>query len=86
MFARQEYGRPFLAPPGVPADRLKALRAAFQKVMTDPDFIKDAAKAHSEINPVTGEDLDKLTEQVMATSPAVIERVRKLLDPALMKK
>ena len=86
MFARQEYGRPLLAPPGVPPERLAALRKAFASAMKDPDFLKDAARAESEVNPVSGEDLDKLTEQIMKTDAAVVARVRALLDPDAAKK
>lgn len=80
MFARQEYGRPLLAPPGVPADRLTALRRAFDATMKDPEFLADAGKSRLEINPVTGEELDKLTAQIVATKPAVAERLRTILN------
>ena len=86
IFARQEYGRPLLAPPGVPADRLQALRTAFVAAMKDPDFIRDAQRASMEINPTTGEELTQLSAQIMATKPEVVEKLRKVLDPAQMGK
>ncbi len=81
MFARQDYGRPLLVPPGVPAERVAALRKAFMDSMKDPDFRADAEKAGLEINPVSGEELDALTAQVMRTKPAAVERLKVLLTP-----
>src|SRR5262249_48230786 len=55
------------AAPGVPADRLAALRAAYAQTLKDPDFLAEAEKAHMEIRPQSGEQLAKLTAQVTAT-------------------
>ena len=60
-------GRPFLAPPGVPADRAAALRKAFMDTMTDKDFLADTEKAKMEINPVSGEKLTELVTEIYAT-------------------
>jgi len=79
MLARQEFGRPFLVPPNVPAERLQALRQAFGATMKDPGFIADAKKAELEITPVSGEELDKLTAEVTATRPEVASRLRAIL-------
>jgi len=54
IFARQAWGRPFLAPPGVPADRAKALQDSFMAITKDPAFIADAKKQKLEINPIPG--------------------------------
>jgi hypothetical protein len=67
IFARQVMGRPFLAPPGVPADRATALRKAFMDTMTDKDFRADTEKAQMEINPVSGEKLTALVAEIYAT-------------------
>jgi tripartite-type tricarboxylate transporter receptor subunit TctC len=67
IFARQVMGRPFLAPPGVPADRAAALRKAFMDTMTDKDFLADTTKAQMEINPVSGEKLTELVTEIYAT-------------------
>ena len=82
IIARQEYGRPLLTPPGVPADRLAALRRAFDAAMQDPELRADAARQTLEINPVKGEELDALSARIMATPPDVAARLRKVLDPA----
>jgi len=79
MFIRQEFGRPFLVPPNVPAARLAALRRAFEASMRDPGFIADARKAEMEVSPVAGEELDKLSAQVSATRPEVAKRLRAIL-------
>ena len=73
IFARQTMGRPYLAPPGIPADRAEALRKAFMDTMTDKDFLADAERTKLEITPVDGDDLQKLVAEVYAT-PADIEK------------
>ena len=72
VIARQEFGRPLLTPPGVPSERLAALRRAFDAAMKDPDLLRDAARQTMEIIPVTGEELDDLTRG---------SRRRRLLSP-----
>ena len=79
MFARQEFGRPFLVPPNVPSERLAALRKAISDAMKDPGFLADAKKADLEIAPVSGEDLDKLATEIAATKPDVANRLRAIL-------
>ena len=79
MMARLEYGRPFFAPPGVPADRMAALTMAFENTMGDPDFIADARKLNLEVEPVTGAEVAALVRDVNATPPDVVARVRDAL-------
>jgi tripartite-type tricarboxylate transporter receptor subunit TctC len=73
IFARQTMGRPYLAPPGIPADRAAALRQAFMDTMADNDFLAEAEKEKLEITPVDGADLQNLVAEVYAT-PAEIEK------------
>ena len=73
IFARQTMGRPYLAPPGIPADRAAALRKAFMDTMADKDFLVEAEKEKLEITPVDGADLQNLVAEVYAT-PAEIEK------------
>lgn len=75
-----EVGRSFFAPPGVPADRVTALRRAFDAMMKDKDFIADVEKAKAEFNPMSGEALQKLVTEMASVSPAVVERMRQLLE------
>jgi len=60
-------GRPLGVPPGVPPERLKALRDAFDAVMKDPAFLKEAAAAKVEVDPVHGADMQKIVTEVLAT-------------------
>jgi tripartite-type tricarboxylate transporter receptor subunit TctC len=86
MFSRQEYGRPLLLPPGVPSDRVAAIRQAFQSEMKDPALLAEASKAELEIDPVSGETLDRLTQEVMRTNIDAVSRLRTLLDPNRARK
>jgi len=79
MFARQVMGRPYLAPPGIPADRAEVLRKAFMDTMNDPDFKADADKAQLEITPVDGEDLQNLVTEVYATPPEIAKKAAAIL-------
>jgi len=78
VLAPQITGRPFLAPPGVPADRVRALRAAFELTMRDPEFLSVAKAKSFEINPVNGEQIDALIQKVFATPPELATRIREL--------
>jgi tripartite-type tricarboxylate transporter receptor subunit TctC len=76
VFARQVMGRPFLAPPNVPADRVAALRTAFMATMKDKDFLAEAAKADLEVNPVSGEDVERLVKEVYATPATIVAKAK----------
>jgi tripartite-type tricarboxylate transporter receptor subunit TctC len=71
-----EIGTAYFTTPGVPADRVNALRRAFDETMKDPEFLADANKVASPITPMTGEDLQKLVSQVSNLSPDLLEKVR----------
>jgi tripartite-type tricarboxylate transporter receptor subunit TctC len=79
MVSRVEYGRPYFAPPGVPADRARALQQAFMETMKDPAFLADAKKLHLEIDPIPGDEVDRLVKDAAATPPEVVARVRAVL-------
>jgi tripartite-type tricarboxylate transporter receptor subunit TctC len=70
-----EIGRSFLATPGIPADRVKALRAAFDATMTDPEFKNEIDKSNSEFNPLPGDKVQKLIAEMAKAPPAMIERM-----------
>ena len=76
VFARQVMGRPYVAPPNLPADRVAALRQAFMDTMTDQDFLAEADKTQLEINPVSGAEVDKLVQEVYATPPDVVAKAK----------
>jgi len=79
IFARQVMGRPFLAPPGIPAERAAALRTAFMATMTDPVFTADAERSQLEVNPVAGDDLQKLVAEIYRTPAEVAKKAAELL-------
>ncbi len=76
VFARQVMGRPYLAPPNLPEDRVAVLRKAFMDTMTDKDFLAEADKSQLEINPVSGEDVEKLVKEVYATPADIIAKAK----------
>ena len=73
-------GRPLAATPGVPEERLKALRAAYAATMKDPDFLQEAQKLNFEVAPVLGEELQQVVAKVLATPKSVAERARPILQ------
>ena len=79
IFARQVVGRPYLAPPGIPKDRLEILRKAFMETMVDKDFLADANKSKLEIAPVTGDKVEALVKEIYETPPAVAQKAGALL-------
>ena len=75
-----DIGRSLVAPPDVPAERLKALRAAFQAMVADEQF-KAAAKArNTNLDPAPGEALQEIVAAAMATPKPVIERTRAIVN------
>jgi tripartite-type tricarboxylate transporter receptor subunit TctC len=68
-----------MGPPGVPADRVKILRQAFLKALSDPELLAIAEKQRLEIEPTSGEELEALAKEVIAQPPEIIERMKKLL-------
>lgn len=81
VFLNYEFGRPFITTPGVPADRLAALRKAFMDTMKDPAFVADAGKSRLEVDPVAPERLAQLVERAYSLPPALIARINELQTP-----
>jgi len=75
MFARQGLGRPYVAPPGVPADRAAALQAAFTATMSDPEFLADAKKGGFDLAPITGNEVAGLVNTAYGAPESVIQEV-----------
>jgi tripartite-type tricarboxylate transporter receptor subunit TctC len=80
VMARLDIGRPFFLPPNVPADRVAALRAAFDATMKDKAYLAEAAKLKIDVDPMTGADLTAFVAQVLKTPPETVARVRKALE------
>ncbi len=79
VVAADEFGRPIVFPPGVPADRVKIIRDAFNKTIHDPALLAEAEKRRLDIDPASGEELDTLAKEVMTAPPDVVEKVKKLI-------
>ena len=79
MSAGVVFGRPIVAPPGVPAERVAVLRTAFEKAMADPDLLAHVQKLGLEPGVMTGDALAKLNAEVMATPRAFVERMKAYL-------
>jgi tripartite-type tricarboxylate transporter receptor subunit TctC len=76
IIAPQKMGRPFFAPPGVPADRLKALRVAFERSLKDPAYLSEASKMGIEVQHVGGEEIQDLVKRIYATPKEIVERAK----------
>ncbi|HXV82399.1 MAG TPA: tripartite tricarboxylate transporter substrate-binding protein [Candidatus Binatia bacterium] len=79
LLSSGDLGRPFFGPPGVAPDRLKILRAAFTKTMSDEALLTEAKKKKWDLDPMDGEELETVAKEIMVQPPEVIERVKKLL-------
>jgi tripartite-type tricarboxylate transporter receptor subunit TctC len=78
---QQAFGKSYMAPPEVPAERVAILRAAFAAALKDPDLLAEARKLRIEISPQTGAEVQKVVEDAYAAPPAVIERLRRIVEP-----
>ena len=79
VFARNVMGRPFVAPPNVPSERIAALRNAFMATMKDKDLLAEAEKTALEVNPVPGDEIQKIVIDAYKTPPAIVKRTGDLL-------
>jgi len=79
LYAGQDIGRPFVAPPDLPPERLKMLRDAFNATMNDPEFMADVKRNKFDLEPENGEHLTTLINKIYATPKAIIERVSNLI-------
>ena len=77
MLLTQDMDRPVLLPPGVPAERVEAVRQALNQMVKDPAFLADAAKRKLDLLPGTAAELERSVAEVFEASPAVIEIARK---------
>ena len=73
------FGRPILATPGIPAERVKLLREAYANMMKDPEFVAEAKKRQWELAPVSGERLEALAKEVIHQPPDIVERMKKIM-------
>ena len=81
IFVRGALGCPFLAPPGIPANRAEILRQAFDATMQDASFLDDAKKSNLEIAPIGGRDLQKLVADIYRTPANVVAKTNTQMKP-----
>jgi len=81
IFGVQALGKLYAAPPGIPASRRDALRAALAATMRDPEFVAEAKKTQMDISPWTGAEVEAFIARVSKASPAVIARVKQAFAP-----
>ena len=79
IFTSTILARPFIAPPDIPAERVKALRDGFLATLRDPDFVAEMNRAQVGIDPISGEDMQHMVADAYALPPALIQRVRDAL-------
>jgi tripartite-type tricarboxylate transporter receptor subunit TctC len=75
LFGTQDLGRPYIAPPGIPQDRVEALRRAFDGAINDPEFRAEAKKRDLDVDPVSGEDIVRLLKRVYEAPASAIRKV-----------
>ena len=75
-YAPLTFGRPFVAAPGIPEDRLQALRDAFMKALQDPELLAEAGKMKLEINPLSGSDVASMVSEIFELPDTAVERAR----------
>ena len=78
MLLGGDWARPMMAPPGTPPDRVKALREAYEKAAKDPELLAEAKKLRIDVEPSTGEELQKKAGEVLEQPVEVVEQVKKL--------
>ena len=79
LLAAGDFGRPMMVTPGTPADRVKILRDAYAKTLSDPEALDEAKKGRMDVDPATGEELETLVKEIFDSPPEVVERVKKIL-------
>ena len=80
IYSSETFGRPYMMSPGVPAERVAALREAFMKTMRDEELLAEAQRVGVVIDPISGEELQALAEKIFATPAAVVERAKQAME------
>jgi tripartite-type tricarboxylate transporter receptor subunit TctC len=79
MYSQEIFGRPFVAPPGTPPDRVAALRASFMATLKDPATLADAKRVRLYVDPSDGADVQALVAKAYATPPAIVDRLKQAI-------
>lgn len=81
IYSGLTFGRPYVAPPGVPAERVAALRKAFMDMLRDPEFLAAAQKRGYEIDPISGEEMTSLIQDLAKTPKHIVVRANEIMHP-----
>jgi tripartite-type tricarboxylate transporter receptor subunit TctC len=79
VYGQLVFGRPYVLPPGVPADRVTVLRRAFDKALKDPKLLEEAARSKLDVQPVTGEEVQSVVAKMFSAPPDVVARAKQAL-------
>jgi tripartite-type tricarboxylate transporter receptor subunit TctC len=80
VYSSETFGRPYMLAPGVPEDRVAALRKAFLDTMRDPELLAEATRIGLAIDPISGEELQALAARMFATPAAFVEKTRQAME------
>ena len=81
VVSQQAFERPYFTAPGIPAERVAALRAAFDATLRDPAFLADAGRIGLDISPMSGEKLQQIIDKLYGTPKSVLEQARRAIRP-----
>jgi tripartite-type tricarboxylate transporter receptor subunit TctC len=79
MYSQEVFGRPYVVAPGVPPERLAALRQSFMATLRDPATLADAKRIRLQIDPTSGEEVQKLVAKTFATPPNIVARLKQAI-------
>jgi tripartite-type tricarboxylate transporter receptor subunit TctC len=86
IYSQSLFGRPYVFPEGVPAERVAALRKALMATLADPELIAEAAKSRLELAPMAGEDMQAMVGRLYALPTSISERAKRALIYKLQSK
>jgi tripartite-type tricarboxylate transporter receptor subunit TctC len=78
-----DYGstaRPYVFPPNTPPERVQILRKGLAVTLKDPEFLADAQRAHLDLNPLSGEELEKTVARTFALEKPLVEKLKAILN------
>jgi tripartite-type tricarboxylate transporter receptor subunit TctC len=81
IITQQVFGRPYLLPPGTPAEQVKILREAFMKTMADKEFLDDAKRLRLDITPLDGAKVQQMVEGLYSAPAAVVDKAKAAVKP-----
>jgi tripartite-type tricarboxylate transporter receptor subunit TctC len=76
VYTQTTFGRPYVVAPGVPPERIEALRKAFMETLTDPDLLAEAKRINLDVGPISGAELQKLIAKLYATPQDLVDKAK----------